>query len=110
MILLLALHLLDLVGYGLLVGRSLNVADYSESYRESVLVVHHGELQLQGVVLAVGVVHEDVLLRDAVLAELHHLQAEAFLHEAELVVLTEDERLAVLHVDCVLLSALALVD
>ena len=107
---LLTLHLFDLLSNGSLIGRSLYVADYTESHWESMLVVHHGELQLQGVVLTVSVVNEDVLLCDAILADLHYLQTEALLHKTELVVLTEDQRLAVLHVDGVLLSALALVD
>ena len=57
-----------------------------------------------------AVVHEDVLLGDAVLAELDDLQAEALLHESVLIVLAEEERLAVLDVDGVFGPALLGVD
>ena len=69
------------------------------------LVVHHGELELQGVVLAVGVVNENVFLGDAVFAYLHYFKPEAFLYESVFVVLAEYERLAVAYVDSVLLSS-----
>mgnify|MGYP006887250535 CR=1 FL=1 len=110
MILLLGADLFNLLSERGFVGRSLNVADDAERNRESVLVVHHGELQLQSVVKAVSVVHENVFLGDAVLAQLNHLEAEAFLHESVLVVLAEDQRLAVAHVDGVLGASFLLVD
>ena len=110
MVFLFALNLFDLLSNGSLVGRSLHVADNAESNRETMLIVHHGKLQLQGVVLAVGIMNKDILLRYAVLANLHHLQAEALLNKTILVVLAEDERLAVFHVDGILLSSLTLVD
>ena len=46
-----------------------------------------------------GIVNEDVVDGDAVLANLHHFQSEALLHESVLVVLAEDERLAMTNVD-----------
>ena len=92
-----SLHLLYLRCHAVVVGRSLHVAYHAEGYGEAVAVAHEGELQLQGVVLTVCVMHEDVLLCDTVLANLHNLQSETLLYEAELTVLTEDERFAVTH-------------
>ena len=74
------------------------------------LVVHHCEFQLQGVVLAVCVVYEYVFLGDAVFAQFHNLKAEAFLHQAVFVVLAEEQGLAVAHVDGVLGAAFLLVN
>lgn len=109
-IFLLGAYFFDLLLNCHFIGRSLNVADDAERNGESVLIVHHGELQLQSVVKAVSVVHENVFLGDAVLAQLNHLKAEAFLHESVLVVLAEDQRLAVTHVDGVLGTSFLLVD
>ena len=94
----------------LVVGWSLNIADNAKSYREAMLVVHHGELELQGVVLAMGIVYENVLLCYAVLTNLDHLQAEAFLNKAILVVLAKDKRLTVTHIDGILLTAVLVVN
>ena len=94
---------------GIVVGGSLDIADDTKGDGETVAIAHQGELQLQGVVLAVSIVHEDVVDGVAVLANLDNLQAEALLYETELIVLTEDELLAVLHVDGVLLTALLII-
>ena len=56
-VLLLAGDLIELGVDGVVVGGSLHVADHAEGDGEAVLRGHHGELQLQGVVLAVGVVN-----------------------------------------------------
>ena len=110
MVLLLSTDLSELRRDGIVVGGSLHVADDTEGDGEAVAVAHEGELQLQRVVLAVSVVHEDIIEGVAVLADLHHLQAEALLHEAELVVLAEDELLAVAHIDSVLLAPFLVID
>ena len=110
MVLLLSLHFLYLLMNSLVVGLSLNIADNAKSYREAMLVVHHGELELQGVVLAMGIVYENVLLRNAVLTNLDHLQAEAFLNKTILVVLSKDKRLTVTHIDGILLTAVLVVN
>ena len=57
-ILLLSLDFLNLCCYAVVVCRSLYVTDDAESDWESVVSVHHGEFQLEGVVLAVCVVNE----------------------------------------------------
>ena len=108
-ILLGGLYLLDLGGYGVIVGGSLNVADNAQCYGESVTVTHQGKLELQGVVLAVSIVYKDILKGDAVLAYLDNLEAETVLHESELVVLTEYQGLAVLYVDGVLGATLLVI-
>ena len=110
MVLLLSLHFLYLLMNSLVVGWSLNIADNAKSYREAMLVVHHGELELQGVVLAMGIVYENVLLRNAILTNLDHLQAEAFLNKAILVVLAKDKRLTVTHIDGIFLTAVLVVN
>ena len=95
---------------GLVVSRSFHIADNTESHRETILVAHGGQLQLQGVVLAMGIVYENIVHRDAVLANLHHFQSETILHQAILVVLTEDELLTVTHIDAVLFATLLGID
>ena len=45
-ILLLDLHIFYLLMYGIIICGSLNIADNTEGNWESMLVVHHGELQL----------------------------------------------------------------
>ena len=57
-----------------------------------------------------GIVDEYVVEGEAVLANLHHLQAEALLHQAKLVVLAEHQFLAVAYIDSVLLAAFVVVD
>ena len=61
-ILLGGLYLLNLSGYCIVIGGSLNVTDNTECYGESVTVTHQGELELQGVVLAVCIVYKDILV------------------------------------------------
>ena len=109
-ILLLSLHLLYLSGYAVVVGGSIHIADDTEGDGETIVVSHQGKLQLQGVVLAMGIMNKDILLGDAVLTNLHHLQTETFLNETELVVRTEDKGLAMLYVDGVLLTGVGLID
>ena len=110
MVLLLGRNLSKLGMYGIVVGRSLHVADHTESDGEAILGRHHGKLQLQGVVLAVGIVDEYIVDGVAILADLHHLQAKALLHESELIVLAEDELLTMTDVDGILLTTLVVVD
>ena len=109
-ILLGGLDLLNLCRYCIVVGGSLNVADNAQCYGESVAVTHQGELELQGVVLAVGIVYKDILECDAVLACLYNLKAETFLNESELIVLAEYQGLAVLYIDGVLGATLLVVN
>ena len=78
-----ALYLFNLLVDGSIVGRSLNITDDTEGYREAVLVAHHGEFQLQGIVLAVGIMDKNVATGDAVFADFHYFQAESFLHETD---------------------------
>ena len=110
MILLLSLHLFYLSRYAVVVGGSIHIADDAEGDGETVVVSHQGKLQLQGVVLAMGIMNQDILLGDAVLTNLHHLQTETFLNETELVVRTEDKGLAMFYVDGVLLTGIGLID
>ena len=84
--------------YGIIVGGGFHIADYAEGNRE-VRAFHQGKFQLQGVVLAMGVVDKNILFRDAVLAELHHFQPEAFLHQSVFVVLAEEHGLAMSQID-----------
>ena len=83
-ILLGSLYLLNLCGYGVVIGGSLDVADNAQCYGESVAVAHQGELELQGVVLAVCIVYKDILQGDSVLTNLDNLEAESVLNESEL--------------------------
>ena len=46
-----------LCGYGFIIGGCLDIADNAQGYGESVAVAHQGQLELQGVVLAVGIVY-----------------------------------------------------
>ena len=100
-IVLLGAHFLDLGMYGFVVGRLVHIADDTEGDGE-VRSFHQSEFQLQGVVHAVGVVHQNVFLGDSVFAKLHHFQAEAFLHQAIFAVFTENHRPAVFQIDGVL--------
>ena len=102
--------LFNLCGYGVIIGGSLNVADNAQCYGESVAVTHQGELELQGVVLAVGIVYKDILQCDAVLANLYNLKAESLLNQSKLIVLTEYQGLSVLNVDGVLGTTLLVID
>ena len=110
MVLLLATYLLQLLVNSLVVGRRLHVADDTEGDGESILQAHHGQLQLQGVVLAVSIVNEHVVECVSVFADLNDLQAESLLYQSELVVLAKDEFLAMTHVDGILLAAFLVVD
>ena len=103
-ILLLRGNLVKLSVNRVVIGWSIHVANHSEGDGESIFRRHHRELQLQGVILAMGIVNENVIDGIAVLTDLHNLQAEALLYESELVVLAEHELLAVLYVDGVLLT------
>ena len=61
------------------VGGSIDVADHTEGDGEAVAIAHQGKLQLQGVVLAVGIVNENVVQRVAILADFYDLQTKALL-------------------------------
>lgn len=109
MILLSSLYFLNLSLYALVVCRSLYVADYAESYREAVAIAHESELELEGVVLTVCVMHEDIFLCDAVLTNLNDLKTEAFLHETVLSVLTENQWLTMFYIDSILCTACTII-
>ena len=95
--------------YGFVIGGSINVADDAKSHGESVAIAHQGELQLQGVVLAVGIVYQYVVQRVAVFSYLYYLQTEALLYQSELVVLAEHQFFAVANIDSVLLASLLII-
>ena len=95
---------------GIVVGRSLYIADYTESDGESILRCHHSQLQLQSVVLAVSVVYQYIVDGVAILANLNYLQSEALLYQSELVVLAKYQLLTVLYIDGVLLTTLVVVN
>lgn len=95
-------HLFNLSGDAIIIGRSLHVADDTQSDRESVAIAHQSKLQLQGIILAVSIVNEDILLGDAVFTNLNDFQSESFLNKAVFTILTEDERLAMFYIDGVL--------
>ena len=95
---------------GIVVGGSLHVADDTKSDGESVAITHEGELQLQGVVLAVSIVNQYIVDGVAILADFNDLQTKALLYETELIVLAEHELLAVLYVDGVLLTTFIVVN
>ena len=86
---------------GIVVSRSFHIADNAECNRE-VWTFHQGKLQLQGIVHAVGIVDEDILLCNAVFTEFHDFQTEAFLHQSVFIVLAEEHRFAMLQVDGIL--------
>ena len=99
MVFLLHLDLLYLCCNGIVIGRSWYIADDTEGNGEAVAIAHEGELQLECVVLAVGVMNEDVIQGVAILTDFHDLESEALLDKAKLVVLTEDEGLAMADID-----------
>ena len=82
----------------LVIGRRIHIADHSEGDGKSVIVAHERQLQLQGVVLTMGIVHQHVVYGVAVLAYLHHLESESLLHQSVSVVFAEDQLLAVAHI------------
>ena len=104
------LDLLNLCSYCIIIGGSFNVTDNAQCYGESVAVTHQGKLELQGVVLAVGIVYKDILECNAVFTNLYNLEAETVLNQSELIVLTEYQGLTVLYVDGVLGAALLVVN
>ena len=61
-------HLFNLTVDAVFISRGGNVADNAQGHRETVLIVHHGQFQLQSVVFTVGIMHKNVLLCDAVFA------------------------------------------
>ena len=107
---LLGLYLFYLCVNGIVVGGSVHVANDAEGNGKTVSVAHEGELELERIVLTVSIVDEDIIECDTILAYLHHLKAEALLHEAKLIVFAEDEGLAVLHVDSILSATLFGID
>ena len=60
-ILLLSRYLSKLSMNGIVVGWSLNIADHTECDGETVLWSHHGQLQLQRVVLTVSIVNQHII-------------------------------------------------
>ena len=78
-ILLCCLYLFYLLVNCIVISWSFNVANNAKSYREAVAVTHEGELELEGVVLTMSIMNEDVLLRNAIFTYLDNLQTKAFL-------------------------------
>ena len=103
-IVLLCTNFLNLSLYGIVVGRSFHIANNTQGNGEPIAVAHQSEFQLQGIVLTMGIVNKNVVDGVTILAYFHLLQAEAILHQSELVILTEHQRLSVLHVDGILLE------
>ena len=95
--------------YSLVVGGCLHIAYHAQCHWEAVLIVHHGQFQLQGVVFAVGIVHQHIVDGVAVFAHLYHLQSKTLLHQSVLVVLAKHQFFAVLHVDGVLFAPLLII-
>ena len=95
---------------GIVVGRCFNVADNTQCDGESILRSHHGELKLQGVVLAVSIVNQYIIDGVTILTNLNNLQSEALLYQSELIVLAEYQLLAMLYIDGVLLTALVVIN
>ena len=81
-----------------LIGWSVNVTNHTQRNGQ-IGAVHHGELLMQEVVLAVSVVDEHVV--DSVLAiiEAHGLQSKSLLHETHVAVLAKEHLLAMHEVD-----------
>ena len=96
--------------HGFVIGWSSHVANHTKSYREAMLVVHHGQLQLQGIILAVSIMYQYIIKGITILTDRHHLQTETLLYQTELVVLAEHEFLAVAYIDTVLLSTFLGID
>ena len=109
MVLLGCLDFLNLSGNSVVIGGSLDVTDNAQCYGESVAVTHQGKLELQGVVLAVGIMYKDILECNAVFTDLYDLKAESLLHESELIDLAEYQGFTMLDVDGVLGAALLVV-
>lgn len=109
MILLFLGHLIELSPDGVVVGGSLDITDDTESHWE-VRTLHESELKLERVVLAMSVMDKNIVNGDTILTNLDNLEAKALLNEAELLVFTEDERLAVLNIDSVQFTTLTAVD
>ena len=106
---LLGFYFFNLSGNAFVVGGTFHVAYYAEGNRE-VWSFHHSQLELQGVVLTVGVVNKQIFLGYAILAYLDYLHAKSFLHNTIFIILTKDHWLAVLQVDSVFGAAFFGVD
>mgnify|MGYP000979772706 CR=1 FL=1 len=88
MIFFLAFDFFDLFSDSIIVSWSIYITDYTECNRE-VGTFHQSQLQLKRIILAVCVVDQDFLCRDAVLTKFHYLQPEAFLHQSEFLIFTK---------------------
>lgn len=89
---------LDLLRDAFVVGDGLDVADDADGEGQGV-AVHHGELLVEEVALAVGVVDEDVVDGVAVFTDSDGFEQEAVLDETAVFVFAEDHLLAVAQVD-----------
>ena len=105
----LGLHFLNLRLYGIIVGGSLHIADDTKCHGESVAIAHQGKLELQGIVLTMCIVYQNVVHGDAVLSDFHNLKSETFLNQTKLVVLAKYQRLAVLYIDGTLGTAVLII-
>ena len=98
MVLLGGLDFVDLGVNGVIVCGRVNIADYAEGDGE-VRTFHKSEFELEGVVLAVCIVYENVVEGVAIFADCYDFDAKTILNEAFLVVFAEDHLLAVAEVD-----------
>ena len=53
-----------------------------------------------------GIMYENILFLHTILTNLHHLQAETFLHKTILLVRSKDQRFAMFNVDSILFASL----
>ena len=109
-ILLLGLHLFYLCFNCIIISGSIYIADHTQGYREAIAIAHQGKFQLQGIVLAFGVVNKNIVNGNAILANFNNLQSETFLGKSILVVLSENQRLTMLYIDSVLGTTCLVVD
>ena len=90
-------YFLDLLRDAFVVGDGLDVADDADGEGQGV-AVHHGELLVEEVALAVGVVDEDVVDGVAVFTDGDGFEQEAVPDETAVVVFAENHLLAVAQV------------
>lgn len=108
-VLLLLRDLINLRPNSVIVGGSLDIPDDTESDGE-VRSLHERKLKLESVILTMRVMDKDIVNGDTILTNLDYFETKAFLHQAKLLVLAKDERLAVLNIDGVELASLTAID
>ena len=93
----------------IVVGEAFNVADDTDSEGEFV-AVHHSELLVEEVALAVSVVNEHVIDGVSVFADFNSFEEETVLNETFVFVFTKDHFLTVNEVDCAVGTVFAVGD